>query len=81
MGNGNILLVEASFWHTCKDILIPEISHSIPTFKATANSEFDFRNTDLLKPGPDDGYPVLDGGDGVRMADGQNSISHTSGFI
>lgn len=38
-------------------------------------------HTDLLKPGPDDGYPVLDGGDGVRVADGQDSVPHTGRFI
>lgn len=38
-------------------------------------------HTDLLKPGPDDGYPVLDGGDGVGVADGQDGVPHTGRFI
>lgn len=32
--------------------------------------------THLLKASPDDGDPVLDGGDAVRVADGQNGLSH-----
>lgn len=33
--------------------------------------------THLLKPGADDGDPVLDGGDAVRVAGRQNDLSHS----
>lgn len=38
-------------------------------------------STDLFKPGSDDCYPVLNGGDGVWVADSQDSFSHTCCFI
>lgn len=37
--------------------------------------------TDLFKPGFNDGIPVLDGCDGVRMADAENSLPHAGRFI
>ena len=39
------------------------------------------RRTHLLESGPDDGYPVLDGGDGVGVADGQDGVSHAGGLV
>lgn len=44
-------------------------------------SEDGWSHTDLLKPGPDDGYPVLDGSDGVGVAEGQDGVPHTGRFI
>lgn len=39
------------------------------------------RRTHLLESGPDDGYPVLNGGDGVGVADGQDGVPHAGGFV
>lgn len=35
----------------------------------------------LLKACSDDGNPVFDGGDGIRVTDSQDSLSHTSSFV
>lgn len=37
--------------------------------------------TDLLEAGFNDGVPVFDGGDRIWMADGQDSLPHTGGFV
>ena len=39
------------------------------------------RRTHLLESGPDDGYPVLNGGDGVGVADGEDGVPHAGGFV
>lgn len=35
----------------------------------------------LLKPGPDDGDPVLDGGDRVWVTDSKDTLSHAGGLV
>lgn len=39
------------------------------------------KHSHLLKSGPDDGDPVFDGGDGVRVTHGQDSFPHVSSLV
>lgn len=55
------------------------VSHFPAPFTVTATTD-DIIRTDLFKPGLDDRDPVLNGGNGVRVADGQESVPHTGGF-
>lgn len=48
--------------------------HAAPELTTLAGHEP--LGTHLLEPGPDDGDPMLDGGDAVRVAGGQDDLSH-----
>lgn len=76
----NVLLSTAgSFPHNLSVLLIA--SHVPSCQRLTVTTKNCLRWTDLFKPCSDDCYPVFNGSDGVWVADSQDGLSHTCGFI